>query len=63
MARKVSADIAIRTISARSFPRNACQALKYFSPFAIKGWPNYDVYQSRTERQIPVVVLDPVRKL
>jgi len=26
-------------------------------------WPNYDVYQSRTERQIPVVVLDPVRKL
>jgi deazaflavin-dependent oxidoreductase (nitroreductase family) len=24
-------------------------------------WPNYDVYQSRTERQIPVVVLTPVR--
>ncbi|MEU2000763.1 nitroreductase family deazaflavin-dependent oxidoreductase [Rhodococcus sp. NPDC019627] len=22
-------------------------------------WPNYDVYQSRTERQIPVVVLSP----
>ncbi|CAN7315039.1 nitroreductase family deazaflavin-dependent oxidoreductase [Phenylobacterium sp. LjRoot225] len=30
---------------------------------AIQNWPNYDVYQSRTERQIPVVVLDPVRKL
>ena len=30
---------------------------------AIANWPNYDVYQSRTERQIPVVVLDPVRKL
>lgn len=28
---------------------------------AVKNWPNYDVYQSRTERQIPVVVLDPVR--
>ncbi len=23
-------------------------------------WPNYDVYQSRTERAIPVVVLSPV---
>jgi deazaflavin-dependent oxidoreductase (nitroreductase family) len=22
-------------------------------------WPNYDVYQTRTERQIPVVVLSP----
>jgi deazaflavin-dependent oxidoreductase (nitroreductase family) len=29
---------------------------------AIKNWPNYDVYQSRTTRQIPVVVLDPIRK-
>lgn len=25
-------------------------------------WPNYDVYQSRTEREIPVVVLSPVGK-
>lgn len=24
-------------------------------------WPNYDVYQSRTERDIPVVVLSPRR--
>jgi len=24
-----------------------------------KVWPNYDVYQSRTERDIPVVVLSP----
>ena len=23
-------------------------------------WPNYDVYQSRTERAIPVVVLSPI---
>jgi deazaflavin-dependent oxidoreductase (nitroreductase family) len=30
---------------------------------AIKHWPNYDVYQTRTTRQIPVVVLEPVRKL
>jgi deazaflavin-dependent oxidoreductase (nitroreductase family) len=23
-------------------------------------WPNYDVYQSRTQREIPVVILSPV---
>lgn len=28
----------------------------------VKAWPNYDVYQSRTDRIIPVVVLDPVRE-
>ena len=28
---------------------------------AIKAWPNFDLYQSRTDRVIPVVVLDPVR--
>lgn len=27
---------------------------------AVKGWPNYDVYQTRTSRQIPVVVLQPL---
>lgn len=27
----------------------------------VKAWPNYDIYQSRTERLIPVVVLDPVQ--
>jgi deazaflavin-dependent oxidoreductase (nitroreductase family) len=27
----------------------------------VKNWPNYNVYQSRTERLIPVVVLDPVK--
>lgn len=25
---------------------------------ALKDWPNYDVYQSRTTRQIPVLVLE-----
>ena len=25
---------------------------------AIKAWPNYDIYQSRTQRQIPVVVIE-----
>jgi deazaflavin-dependent oxidoreductase (nitroreductase family) len=29
---------------------------------AAKYWPNYNVYQTRTDRRIPVVVLDPVRK-
>lgn len=27
---------------------------------AVKTWPSYDLYQSRTSREIPVVVLDPV---
>jgi deazaflavin-dependent oxidoreductase (nitroreductase family) len=30
---------------------------------ALKIWPSYDIYQSRTTRQIPVVVIEPVRKL
>jgi deazaflavin-dependent oxidoreductase (nitroreductase family) len=30
---------------------------------AIKHWPNYDLYQSRTERKIPVVVLTPTAKV
>ena len=25
---------------------------------AVKAWPNYDIYQSRTERRIPVVVIE-----
>jgi len=25
---------------------------------AVKAWPNYDIYQSRTSRKIPVVVID-----
>ena len=28
---------------------------------AIKAWPNFDVYQSRTPRKIPVVVLERVK--
>jgi deazaflavin-dependent oxidoreductase (nitroreductase family) len=28
---------------------------------ACKTWPNYNIYQSRTSRQIPVVVIEPVR--
>ncbi|HTJ66663.1 MAG TPA: nitroreductase family deazaflavin-dependent oxidoreductase [Actinospica sp.] len=25
-------------------------------------WPDYDVYQTKTEREIPIVVLEPVQK-
>lgn len=28
---------------------------------AIRQWPNYDIYQSRTDRRIPVVVLERKR--
>lgn len=30
-------------------------------PRAVKAWPGYRRYQERTERQIPLVVLEPVR--
>jgi deazaflavin-dependent oxidoreductase (nitroreductase family) len=30
---------------------------------ALKIWPNYDIYQSRTSRRIPVVILDRVSPL
>jgi deazaflavin-dependent oxidoreductase (nitroreductase family) len=28
-------------------------------PQAVAVWPDYDVYQSRTDRRIPVVILEP----
>ena len=28
---------------------------------AVKSWPNYDIYQSRTTREIPVVIIEPSR--
>lgn len=30
---------------------------------AVKVWPDYDAYQAKTPREIPVVVLEPSRKL
>ena len=27
---------------------------------AVQVWPDYDVYQARTEREIPLFVLEPV---
>ena len=29
---------------------------------SLKDWPSYDIYQSRTTRVIPVVVLERVKK-
>ncbi len=29
---------------------------------ALKVWPKYDLYQSRTARQIPLVVIEPIRR-
>jgi deazaflavin-dependent oxidoreductase (nitroreductase family) len=28
---------------------------------AVQQWPDYDAYQQRTDREIPVVVLEPLR--
>jgi deazaflavin-dependent oxidoreductase (nitroreductase family) len=44
-------DVRTRTASAEERPR--------FWTIVNEVWPNYDVYQSRSERVIPVVVLTP----
>jgi deazaflavin-dependent oxidoreductase (nitroreductase family) len=43
--------VAARTASAAEKPR--------LWKIVTEVWPNYDVYQSRTDREIPVVVLSP----
>lgn len=43
--------VTARTASATEKPR--------LWQIMVKEWPNYDVYQSRTDRDIPVVVLSP----
>jgi deazaflavin-dependent oxidoreductase (nitroreductase family) len=43
--------VAARTASAAEKPR--------LWKIVTDVWPNYDVYQSRTDREIPVVVLSP----
>jgi deazaflavin-dependent oxidoreductase (nitroreductase family) len=30
-------------------------------PVMTKEWPDYDAYQTKTERQIPIVILEPER--
>ena len=45
-------DVEARTASADEKPR--------LWRIVNEVWPNYDVYQSRTDRVIPVVVLTPV---
>ena len=44
-------DVVARTASAEEKPR--------LWQIVNEVWPNYDVYQSRTERVIPVVILTP----
>ncbi|CAM5339419.1 nitroreductase [Streptomyces avidinii] len=31
-----------------------------FWPQMVKHWPSYDEYQTKTDREIPIVVIDPV---
>uniref|UniRef100_A0AAU2JHC6 Nitroreductase family deazaflavin-dependent oxidoreductase n=1 Tax=Streptomyces sp. NBC_00049 TaxID=2903617 RepID=A0AAU2JHC6_9ACTN len=31
-----------------------------FWPLMVKHWPAYDEYQTKTDREIPIVVIDPV---
>ena len=44
-------DVVARTATAEEKPR--------LWTIVNETWPNYDVYQTRTDREIPVVVLTP----
>jgi deazaflavin-dependent oxidoreductase (nitroreductase family) len=56
-----SAGIQVRADRIRVTARTAGDAEKpRLWKIMTDGWPNYDVYQSRTDRVIPLVVLSPV---
>lgn len=54
------AEIQVRAERIKVHARVASEAEKQeLWPIMTKEWPQYDEYQQRTERQIPVVVLEP----
>ncbi len=55
-----SAEIQVRADRLRVVARTAGEGEKpRLWEIMTDGWPNYDVYQSRTDRVIPLVVLSP----
>ena len=59
---KPSADIQVRGDRVRVTARTAEDAEKpRLWKIMTDAWPNYDVYQSRTDRVIPLVVLTPAQ--
>jgi deazaflavin-dependent oxidoreductase (nitroreductase family) len=58
---QASAEIQVRADRISVTARTAGEAEKpRLWKIMTDGWPNYDVYQSRTDRVIPLVVLSPV---
>lgn len=56
-----SAEIQVRSERIRVMARTAGDAEKpRLWKVMTDGWPNYDVYQARTDRVIPLIVLSPV---
>ena len=55
------AEIQVKSQHLRVVARTASKAEKPRRwKIMTEQWPNYDVYQSRTEREIPLVVLEPM---
>ncbi len=55
---EVELQVADRVFKARARDANLDERPRLWAAMA-KIWPDYDVYQTKTDRQIPVVVLEP----
>jgi deazaflavin-dependent oxidoreductase (nitroreductase family) len=56
---EVELQVADQTMRARARTANAEERARLW-PEMTRIWPDYDRYQTRTDREIPVVILDPV---
>ena len=57
---EVEVQVGTKKVKARARTATGAERAKLWQE-ALKFWPPYADYQKKTEREIPVVVLDPVR--
>ena len=57
---EVEVQVGTKKLKARARTASGAERAKLWDE-AVKFWPPYADYQKKTEREIPVVVLDPVR--
>ena len=56
---EVELQVGTKTLKAKARTVSGAERQKLWDD-AVKWWPSYVDYQKKTEREIPVVVLDPV---
>ena len=56
---EVELQVGTKTLKAKARTVSGAERAKLWDD-AVKWWPSYTDYQKKTEREIPVVVLDPV---